>query len=144
MSEPITQSAVERRSAKAEIDRLVARFSPAHEKLVGTARRWLQKRLPTAYEVVYEYRDCFVISCSPNDHGYDGVLAIRGDADGVKLYFTRAKSLSASTKMLKGSAQARWLEIESAATLARPEVTALVDTAIASTSAPFAISGRGP
>jgi hypothetical protein len=51
-------------------------------------RRWLRKRLPTAHEVVYEYRDCFVISYSPNERGYEGVLAIRASANGVTLYIS--------------------------------------------------------
>ena len=53
-----TQSAVARRSAEAELRTLIAKFAPAHLRLVGAMRRWLRKRLPTAHEVVYEYRDC--------------------------------------------------------------------------------------
>ena len=63
----------------------------------------LRKRLPTAHEVVYEYRDCFVISYSPNERGYEGVLAIRASADGVKLYFNRGKGLPDPEKLLQGS-----------------------------------------
>jgi hypothetical protein len=89
-SQPSTQSAVARRSAEAELRGLIARFAPAHQGLIGTMRRSLRKRLPTAHEVVYEYSDCFVISYSPNEHGYEGVLAVRGSAKGVELYFSRA------------------------------------------------------
>src|SRR5215472_18186620 len=79
-----TQSAVERRSAEAELRALIARFAPKHLRLISAMRRSLRKRLPTAHEVVYEYRESFVISYSPNDHGYEGVLGIRASADGVK------------------------------------------------------------
>src|SRR5438067_7245382 len=88
-----TQSAVERRSAEAQLRTLIAKFAPAHLRLIGSMRRWLRKLLPTAHEVVYEYRDFFVISYSPNDHGYEGVLAIRARADGVKLYFNCVNEL---------------------------------------------------
>jgi len=54
----------------------IAKFAAAHLRLVSAMRRWLRKRLPTAHEVVYEYRDCFVISYSPSERGYEGVLAI--------------------------------------------------------------------
>jgi hypothetical protein len=74
---------VARRSAEAELRRLIAKFAPAHQRLIGAMRRWLRKRLPTAHEVVYEYRDFFVISYSPNERGYEGVLAIRASANGV-------------------------------------------------------------
>jgi hypothetical protein len=57
-----TSSMAARRSVEAQVRTLVARFAPAHVRLVGAIRRSLRKRLPTAYEVVYEYRDWFVIS----------------------------------------------------------------------------------
>ena len=108
-------------------------------------RRWLRKRLPAAHEVVYEYRDWFVISYSPNEHGYEGVLAIRASADGVKLYFNRGKELPDPAKLLQGSGkQTRSINVEGASTLARPEVARLVDEAIARNGVPFARSGRGP
>src|SRR5689334_13522590 len=89
----VIQSVQERRSAETELRRLVAKFASADQRLVGTVRRWLQKRLPAAHEVVYEYRDCFLISYSPSERGYEGVFAIRGSADGVRLYFNRGKGL---------------------------------------------------
>ena len=56
-------------------------------------RRSLRKRLPAAHELVYEYRDSFVISHSPSERGFEGVFAIRGSAEGVRLYFNRGKGL---------------------------------------------------
>jgi hypothetical protein len=144
-SQPNTQSAAVRRSAEAELRRLIVKFAPAHQRLIGTARRWLQKRLPAAHEVVYEYSDSFVISYSPNERGYEGVLAIRASANGVRLYFNRGKGLPDPAKLLRGSAkQVRWIDLEGASTLARPEVVRLIDEAIARNRVPFASTGRGP
>ena len=100
-----TQSAAERRSAEAELRTLIDKFSPTHLRLVGAMRRSLLKRLPTAHEIVYEYHNqgAVVISFSPNEHGYAGVLGIRADADGVLLFFNRAKELSDPAKLLQGS-----------------------------------------
>ena len=140
-----TQSAASRRSADAQLRGHIAKLAPVHQRLVGAARRYLRKRLPTAHEVVYEYRDCFVISCSPNERGYDGVFAIRASADGVKLYFNRGKGLPDPAKLLRGTAtQTRWIHLEGASTLARPEVGRLVDEAIARNRVPFGRDGRGP
>ena len=134
-----TQSAVARRSAEAQVRAGIAKFAPAHLRLVGAMRRWLRKRLPTAHEVVYEYRDCFVISYSPSERGYEGVLAIRGSADGVRLYFNRGKGLPDPEKLLQGSGgQTRWIHVEGASTLARPAVASLIDEAIARNRVPFA------
>lgn len=138
-----TQSAVERRSAEAQLRTLIAKFAPAQRRLVAAMRRSLRKRLPTAHEVVYEYRSWFVISYSPNEHGYEGVLAIRGDADGVKLYFNQGKELPDPEKLLQGSSQTRWIGVEGASALARPAVARLIDEAIARNRVPFARAGRG-
>src|SRR5919201_2134613 len=140
-----TQSAAARRSAEAQLRTLIAKFAPAHQRLIGAMRRWLRKRLPTANEIVYEYRDCFVISYSPNEHGYEGVLAIRASADGVRLYFNRGKGLPDPEKLLRGSGnQTRWIHLEGASPIARPAVERLIDEAIARNRVPFARTGRGP
>ena len=140
-----TQSAAERRAAEAEVRTLIDKFAPAHLRLIAAMRRSLRKRLPTAHEVVYEYRTWFVISYSPNERGYEGVLAIRGSADGVKLYFNRGKELPDPAKLLQGSSgtQTRSINVLSASTLARPEVARLIDEAIARNPVPFASAGRG-
>lgn len=139
------QSAVARRAAEAELRSLIIKFAPAHQRLIGATRRWLQKRLPTAHEVVYEYRDFFVISHSPNEHGYAGVFAIRADAEGVKFYFNQGKGLPDPEKVLQGSGnQTRWIPVESASTFARPAVARLIEEAIARNPVPFAVTGRGP
>ena len=143
-SRPSTQSEASRRTAEAELRGLVAKFAPEHERLVASVRRWLRKRLPTAHEVVYEYRDFFVISYSPNERGYEGVLAIRASTDGVRLYFNRGKGLPDPEKVLRGSANARWILLEGASTIARPAVARLIDEAMARNRVPFARTGRGP
>ena len=112
---------------------------PSHASSHGRKgdRRW-------TLLVVYEYRDFFVISYSPDDRGYEGVLAIRASANGVLLYFNHAKDLPDPAKLLKGSGtQARSIDVEGASTLARPEVVGLIDEAIARNSVPFEIAGRG-
>jgi hypothetical protein len=144
LSQLSTQSAVARRSAEAQLRLLIVKFAPANQRFIGAMRRWMQKRLPKAYEVVYEYSDCFVISYSPSEHGYEGVLATRAGANGVRLYFTRGKELPDPEKLLQGAAQTRWIHLEGVSTLARPAVARLIDEAIARNRVPFARTGRGP
>lgn len=137
------QSALARRSAEAQVRALMAKFAPTQLRLAGALRRWLRKRLPTAHEVVYEYRDCFVISYSPSERGYEGVLAIRGSAGEIKLYFNRGKELPDPEKLLQGSSQARWILVESISALSRPAVANLIDKALADNRVPFANTGDG-
>jgi hypothetical protein len=131
-------------SPEVQLRALIAEFAPAQLRLLGTVRRWLRKRLPTAQEVVYEYRDCFVISYSPNEHGYEGVLAIRASANGVVLYFNQGKDLPDPGKLLQGSGkQTRSIKLEGASTLARPEIVGLIDEAIARSPVPYPLAGNG-
>lgn len=133
------QSATERRAAETELHTLIAKFAPTHLRLVNSARRSLRNRLPAAHEIVYEYRDCVVISISPSEHGYEGIFALRADADGVKFYFNRGKELQDPDKLLQGSGnQTRWIKLESTSTLARPPIARLVNDAIAHNRVPFA------
>lgn len=143
-SPPIAQPAAERRAADAQVRELIGTFAPAHERLIGALRRSLRKRLPTALEVVYEYRDCFVISYSPSERGYEGVLSLRASEDGVRLYLNQGKGVPDPEKLLRGSGtQARWMAIEGASTLAQPAVARLIDAALALNKVPFADTGRG-
>jgi hypothetical protein len=139
------QSAAARRAAEAQLRGLITKFAPEYQRLADATRRWLRKRLPTAYEVVYEYRDFFVISYSPSEHGYEGVFAIRGDANGVRLYLNHGKGLPDPEKLLQGAGSlVRWIHLEGASTLARPAVVGLIDEAVARNRVPFARTGRGP
>lgn len=139
------QSAADRRAAEVELRTLIDKFAPAHLRLIGAMRRRLRKRLPTAHEVVYEYHNlgAVVISFSPNQHGNEGVLAIRASADGVRLYFNQGKELPDPEKLLQGSSQTRFIDVEGASTLARPAVASLIDEAIARNRVPFSRAGRG-
>lgn len=143
-SQPGPQPAAERRAADAHVRGLIATFAPAYERLIGALRRALRKRLPTALEVVYEYRDCFVISYSPSERGYEGVLSLRASADGVRLYLNQGKGLPDPEKLLRGSGnQTRWIHIDGASTIAQPAVARLIDAALARNTVPFADTGRG-
>ena len=145
MSTSHTQSVPERRSAEAQLRGLISKLAPAHERLIVATRRSLRKRLPTAHEVVYEYRDFFVISYSPNEHGYEGVLAIRASANGVRLYFNQGKGLPDPEKLLQGAGkQTRWIDLDGASALTLPAVASLMDEAIVRNRVPFARTGRGP
>jgi hypothetical protein len=131
-------SAAARSSAGAQVRGLITRFAPAHQRIATALRKWLRTHLPTAHEIVYEYRSWFVISYSPSERGYQGVLAIRGDADGIKLYFNQGKGLPDPERLLQGTANARWINVDSPSALKHAAVLRLVEHAIARNPVPFA------
>lgn len=138
-----TQSATERRAAEAAVRVLIEKHAPEHLNLVNAVRTSLRKRLPTAHELVYEYRSWIVTSFSPSGHGHEGVFAVRADADGVKLYFGNGKSLPDPETLLKGKANVRYVEVEAAGTLKKAAVETLMDAAVAANRVPFRTEGSG-
>jgi hypothetical protein len=60
------------------------------------------------------------------------------------LYFNQGKGLPDPEELLQGSANARWIHVDGASTLARPAVARLIDQAIARNRVRFARTGRGP
>ena len=144
-SEPKPQSAAERRAAESQVTALLSKHAPDHVRLMSALRKALRTRLPSAHEIVYEYADNVTISYSPNDKGYAGVLALRASADEVRLYFNQGKGMPDPEKLLQGSTKlVRYIAVESAATLKRPAVAALIDTALARSPIPSAKTGEGP
>ncbi|MEZ5308564.1 MAG: DUF1801 domain-containing protein [Pyrinomonadaceae bacterium] len=140
----LTQTQYERSAADKEVRKIVEQFASDHSRLVASLRRILQNRLPAANELVYEYRSWFVISYSPNNKGYDGILSIRGDEKGIKLFLNNGTTLPDPSKLLKGSGkQTRWIPIVKASDLKRPEVERLIDESIESNQIPFSESGKG-
>jgi hypothetical protein len=74
----------------------------------------------------------------------DCIVSIAAGANGVGLSFYRGATLPDPHQILLGSGkQNRFIRIESAETLARPEVEALIAVAIAQGKTPLSTSGRG-
>jgi hypothetical protein len=129
---------------EAQLRSLIERFDPEDQKLIRSIRSAVRKRLPSANELVYDYRTFFVIGYSPTDHPTDGVVGIAARPVGVRLYLMSRKTLPDPKKLLMGSGkQARFVRLETARRLAHPDVEALVAAAIELASVPLPSKGRG-
>ncbi len=128
----------------AQLQSLIEKRDPEHQRLIRSVRLALRKRLPTANELVYEYGNSLVISYSPSEHGKEGIVSTAARAGGVDLYFNQGHRLRDPKKLLMGSAgQVRFIHLESARRLAHPDVEALVVGAIALSAVPLPSTGRG-
>jgi len=122
----------------------IAKFSPADQKLIRSVRRAMRKRLPTANEMVYDNYNFLVIGYGPNERPSDAIFSIAARANGVGLCLIRGAGLPDPHRLLEGSGnQTRFIRLESAATLDRPEVEALMALAIARSRVPLPRAGRG-
>src|ERR1700726_5292584 len=122
----------------------IEKFDSKNASLIRSLRTALRKRLPTANELVYDNYNFFVIGYCSTERPSDCILSIAAAANGVGLSFYYGATLPDPHKLLLGSgSQNRFIRIESAATLARPEVEELIAAAIAQAERPLPGSGRG-
>ena len=129
---------------EAQLRSLIERFDPKDQKLIRAVRSAMRKRLPTANELLYDYKSHIVIGYSPTKRGAEGVASIAARVDGVRLYLMHGPQLPDPKKLLMGSGkQARFIRVEAASRLADPDVEALIAAAIDLAEVPLATEGRG-
>jgi hypothetical protein len=122
----------------------VAKFDPSVAKLVRSARLALRKRFPTAIEQVYDNYNFLAIGFCTTERTSDCIVSLAVSAKGVALSFYHGASLSDPGKILLGSGkQNRYLRLDSAAMLSRPEVESLLRAAVAQARSPLPSTGRG-
>jgi hypothetical protein len=122
----------------------IKKFDSKNAALIRSVRKVLRKRLPTANELVYDNYNFFVIGYCSTERPSDCILSIAAGANGVGLSFYHGATLPDPHRLLLGSGnQSRFIRIESAATLTRPEVEELIAAAIKYAEGPLSGSGRG-
>jgi hypothetical protein len=123
----------------------IAKFDPAMQKRIRSARAALRKRLPTATELIYDNYNFLVMGFSPTERPSDAICSLGANAKGINLFFLWGATLPDPHKLLEGQGnQVRFVRLESTAMLAKPEIEAFFRAAIAQSRAPFQNSGRGP
>lgn len=129
---------------EAQLRSLIEKFDPKDQQLIRSVRAAVRKRLPTANELIYDYRTFFVIGYSPTEQGIESIVSIAARTDGVRLYLMNGPKLPDPKKLLLGSAtQVRYIQVEAAGRLKHPDVEALIAAAIAQARVPLASKGSG-
>ncbi len=129
---------------EAQLKRFISKFDRAHQALIHAVRTALRKRLPTANELAYDNYNFFVIGYGPTERPSDCIVSIAAGASGVGLCFIRGASLRDPKRILLGSGkQTRFIRLESAEVLARPEVEELTAAAVSQSNTPLPERGRG-
>jgi hypothetical protein len=132
------------RTGEQQLAGFIEKFDSKNAALIRSVRKVLRKRLPTANELVYDNYNFFVIGYCSTERPSDCVLSIAAGASGVALSFYHGAALPDPHKLLLGSgSQNRFVRIESAAALTRPEIRELFAAAIAQAREPLPRSGRG-
>jgi hypothetical protein len=139
-------TSVESEDAEAEgrLRAFIDKFDPKDRTLIRAVRESVPRRLPSANELVWDNYNFFVIGYSPTERPSDSIVSIAARTNGVGLCFIHGATLPDPKGVLLGSgSQTRFIRLESASALARPEVEALVAAAIAQGEIPLPATGRG-
>jgi len=100
--------------------------------------------MPTAVELVYENARATAIGFASSERKSDAIVSLAVYARGVNLYFIYGAALADPHGLLLGSGnQGRFVRLESASLLDRPEIEALLAAPIAEGDTPLRRSGRG-
>jgi hypothetical protein len=122
----------------------VGKFSPAHQSLIRGVRKDVRRRFPSAHELVYNNYNFFVIGYCTTERPSDAFISIVASANGVGICFIHGASLPDPKGVLLGSGkQTRFIHLDTAAMLKRPEVDALLLLAAARARTPLPPRGRG-
>ncbi|HTW39012.1 MAG TPA: hypothetical protein VMD49_10620 [Steroidobacteraceae bacterium] len=132
-------------SAKQSLETFLARYDPAIAQAARQALAALRKRLPGAFELVYDNYNALAIGFGPTERAGDVALSIALYPRWVSLFFFGGPALPDPQQRLKGSgSRVRHIVLEAgAATLAEPAVRELIRQAIARADPPLPQSGKG-
>jgi hypothetical protein len=130
-------------SPERQIAGFIARYSPEVARVARQARGKIRKLLPGAVELVYDNYNALALAFGPTERASELILSIALYPRWVSVFFTRGAELDDPEGLLRGSGnRMRHIVLESAATLDRGPVRALVREAVATHPKPLA-RGRG-
>jgi hypothetical protein len=120
---------------EAQLATYFAKYDPTMAKLGKALRSKLRARLPGFSEIVYVYerQNALVISYSPTENGYDGLISIALYPDRAQLFFAQGALLSKSdpSKLLQGRGKGvRHVVLNAVADYERDEIEALIVAAL--------------
>ena len=122
-------------NAEMQVASYFAKYEPKMAELGKALRAKLQARLPGLFEIVYVYerQNALVISYSPTEHGYDGLISLSLYPDKVHLHFAKGGLMAKSdpNKLLQGRGNGvRHVVLNSVADFDRGEIEALMLAAL--------------
>jgi hypothetical protein len=131
-------------SAAKQIDGFINKFDPKLASQIRACRALVRKRLPTAFELVYDNYNFFVLGYSSTERTSDTILSLAANAKGIGLSFYWGATLPDPHKLLQGSGnQNRFIRLPAPKALADTKVVALINDAIAQAKTPLSATTRG-
>src|SRR3954470_22818844 len=114
--------------AEAQIESFIAKFSEEVAADIRAARAEMRRRLPGAFELVYDNYNALAIGFGPNEKTGQAVFSLACFPKRVSLCFIRGAALDDPKGVLTGEGnQVRFLPLTPLSVLDEPDVRALWD-----------------
>ena len=118
--------------AEAQVESFIAKFTDQVAAEIRAARAELRRRLPGAFELVYDNYNALAIGYGASERLDDVVFSIACFPRWVRLFFFHGAELDDPAGLLEGEgAQVRSLKLRDLAMLDDPAIRALMDQALA-------------
>jgi hypothetical protein len=136
-------STLKERPAARQLADFLGKFDPKIAALAKGALSRLRRRLPGAFELVYDNYNALAIAFSPTETSSAAVFSIAVYPRWVSLFFAQGARLRDPRSLLKGSGnQMRHIIVASPDDIHRPDVEALISEALTLAGATMDASGR--
>jgi len=130
--------------AETQIEGFIAKFTEEMAADIRAARAEMRRRLPGAFELVYDNYNALAIGYGPNEKTGQAVFSLACFPKRVSLCFVRGAALEDPKRVLSGDGnQVRFLALTPLSILDEPDVSALWDQALANAAAPIDAAGTG-
>jgi len=122
----------------------LAKYDAVVARLAREALTYLRKRLPGAFELVYDNYNALAIAFSPSDKSSAAIVSIALYPRWVSLFFAEGARLPDPKKILRGGGnKMRHIVLTSAEDIRSPGVEALISGALKIAGEPFEVARRG-
>ena len=125
-------------SAEEQLDRFLDAYAPEIAELARKILARLRKRLPHAMELVYDNYNALAIGFAPSERASEGTFSIAIYPRHINFFFLQGAKLPDPDGLLQGEGSVvRHILLEDEKTLDRPDVKAMMATAIKMAKVPF-------
>jgi hypothetical protein len=114
-----------------QVDRFLAKYTPAIEADLRATRARLRSRFPRGYELVFDNYNALVFGISPTDKSKDAFVSIAGYPRWVTLFFLHGVTLDDPHGLLEGTGKrVRGIRLTRPSDIDAPVVIDLIEQAV--------------
>jgi hypothetical protein len=131
-------------TARAQLDGLIAKYSPEVAKVARAAIARMRKMLPAAHVLVYDNYNALAAGFGPSERSSDIVFSIAVYPRWVSLFFAKGAGLADPHKRLQGSGNVfRHVVLTELEVLDDPQIRELMQQALTRSGTPLQKGKRG-